>query len=63
MKKVYSPKEVLIAVISYYANTDCDDFNATVSAEFDGEESSVILTIEPNEDQALPDKKKSQDLN
>lgn len=49
MKKIYSAQEVLIAVIAYYANNDCDDFDATVSAQFIGDETEVELTIEANE--------------
>ena len=45
MKKVYEAKDVLLAVIEYYARHDCADLDESVEAHFIGDDGSVELNI------------------
>ena len=45
MKKVYEAKDVLLAVIEYYARHDCDNLDESVEANFIGDDGSVELNI------------------
>ena len=45
MKKILSPKEVLLAVITHYANTEDCHPDASASAKFIDDDGSVELTI------------------
>lgn len=56
MKKIYSPEEVLLAVITYYANTECENFNASATARFVEDEAGVTdgtieLLVEEEDDE------------
>ncbi len=68
MKRIFEPKEVLLAVITYYANTECENFNASASAKFVEDEAGVTdgtieLTIDEEESEEPPKKPRLKILN
>lgn len=59
MRKItYTPEEVLTAIIEYYANTECEDFDETVTARFVDNDGSIELSIEVEETSSKKNKPK-----
>lgn len=52
-KKIYSPKEVLLAVIEHYANVHSDNINEYVEASFLEDDGSIELTITLEDDNVI----------
>ncbi len=55
MKKILQPVDVLIAILTYYVNTECknpEDFNAIISAKFIDNDGTIEIDIE-NADREL----------
>ena len=52
MKKILKPDEVLVAVISYYVNTECpEEFDAEITARFTDKKGTVEIIINEVKDE------------
>ena len=57
--KTFSPEEVLMAVIEYYANHECKDFEESVEAFFIDDDGTVEIEITVDDDAPKKTPKKS----
>lgn len=52
MKRVYSPKEVLLCVVTDFVNAECDNPDSIVSAQFVGDDGAVQVDVLDKETEA-----------